>query len=89
MLGLFIGEIRVNLDEYEGDVAPKALKKRLFEILGPHLGMTGQPKIIGDLAQAYGHPETGMPAKKNPGLLPIIFFCIGIGGLGMWSLSFI
>ncbi len=35
-------------------------------------------------AQAHGHPETGLPAKKkNSGCAPVILLCIGIGGLGV------
>ena len=31
-----------------------------------------QPNMIGDLAQAHGHPETGLPAKKKEsGGIPI------------------
>ena len=65
MIGLFTGEAHLNLGEYEGDVSPQAVKTRFFEILGHRLGVSGQPKMIGDLAQAHGHPETGLPTKKK------------------------
>ena len=60
MIGLFAGEIRLDLGEYEGDTSPQAVKRRFFETLGRQLGVSGQPKMIGDLAQAHVHPETGM-----------------------------
>lgn len=90
MIGLFAGETRLNLGEYEGDTIPQIVRQRFFEILGRQLGVSGQPKMIGDIAQAHGHPETGLPAKKkNSGCLPVILLCIGIGGLGVWGLTFI
>jgi hypothetical protein len=90
VIGLFTGETRLNLGEYEGGTSSQAVKQSFFEILGPQLGVSGQPKMIGDLAQAYGHPETGLPAKKkNSGCAPVILLCIGIGGLAAWGLTFI
>lgn len=90
MIGLFTGETRLNLGDYEGDTSPQSVKRRFFEILGRQLGVSGQPKMIGDLAQAHGHPETGLPAKKkNSGCAPVILLSIGIGGLGAWGLTFI
>ena len=45
------------------------------------MGVSDEPKMIGDLAQA--HPETGLPAQKeNSRCSPAIFLCVGIGGLG-------
>jgi hypothetical protein len=88
MLCLFDGEFHLNFGDYEDDVAPQAVKKHFFEILGSNLGLTGQPKMIGNLAQAHGHPETGLPAKKkNSGCVPMILLCIGIGGLLVWGLT--
>lgn len=90
MIGLFTGETRLNLGKYEGETSPQAVKQRLFEILSQHLGVCGQPKMIGDLAQAHGHPETGLPSKKkNSGCAPVILLCIGICGFGSWGLMFI
>jgi len=59
------GETRLNLGDYEGDTNPQVVKRRFFEILGRQLGVSGQPKMIGDLTQAHEHPETGMPAQKE------------------------
>ena len=90
MIGLFSGETRLNLGEYEADASPKAVKRMFFEILGGQLGVSGQPKMIGDLAQAHGHSETGLPAKKkSSGCTPVILLCIGIASLGAWGLTFI
>lgn len=90
MICLFVGEARLNLGEYEGDTNPQVVKRRFFEILGRQLGVSGQPKMIGDLAQAHGHPDTGLPAKKkNSGCAPMILLCIGIAGMGAWGLKFI
>jgi hypothetical protein len=65
MIGLFTSESRFNFGEYEGSTGPQAVKQKFFEILGQRLGVSGQPKMIGDLAQAFGHPETGLPAKTH------------------------
>lgn len=65
MIGLFTGETRLNLGDFEGDTSSQAVMRRFFEILARELGVSGQPKIIGDLAQAHGHPETGLRAKKE------------------------
>lgn len=65
MLGLFSGDSRYNLGKYEGEVTPQAVKKRFFEIINYQLGLSDQPKMIGDLAKAHGHPETGLPAQNN------------------------
>lgn len=34
MIGLFTGETRLNLGEYGGNISPKSVKRRFFEILG-------------------------------------------------------
>lgn len=65
MIGLFTGETRLNLGSYEGDTSAQTVKWKFFEILGQQLGVSGQPRMIGDLKQAHGHLETGLPAK-NP-----------------------
>ena len=60
MVGLFTAAARYNFGTYEGAPSPQAVQKRFFEILGPRLGRDDQPKKIGDMAQAHGHPETGL-----------------------------
>lgn len=53
MTGLYAGETRLNFGGYEGNTNPQAVKHRFFEILGRQLGVSGQPKVIGDFAQAH------------------------------------
>jgi hypothetical protein len=90
MLGLFAGKTRLNLGEYEGETNSQEVKRKFFEIIGQQLELSGQPKMIGDLGQAHGHPETGLPAKKKEsGCAPVILLFSGIGGLGAWGLMFI
>ena len=87
MIGIFTGETRMNLGDYQGEQSPQAVKRRFFEILGRQLGVGGQPKLIGNLAQAYGHPETGLPAKKaNSGCAAMALLWIGVAGLGAYGL---
>lgn len=90
MIGLFKDEAHFNFGEYEGDTSPQAVKLSFFEILGRHLGVGGQPKMIGDLAQAHGHPETGLPKKKKKsGCALMIFLCVGVGTMAVWGLTLI
>jgi hypothetical protein len=87
MIGLFTGETRLNLGEYEGDTSPQLVRRRFFEILGRQLGVSGQPKMLGNLAQAYGHPETGLPAKKkNSDCAAMALLCISVAGLGAYGI---
>jgi hypothetical protein len=88
MVCLFSGTSHSNFGEYDGGMSPQAVKRRFFEILGYQLGLSGQPKMIGDLAAAYGHPETGLSSQKNnSGCLAVIFLCVGIGGLGIFGVT--
>ena len=50
MIGLFTGETHLNFGEYEEDTSPQAVKRKFLEILRRQLGVSGQPKMIGDLA---------------------------------------
>jgi hypothetical protein len=60
--------IHFNLGEYEGDLRADAVRTRLFEIVGKRLQLTGMPTKLGTLADAKGHPETGV-ALENPAAL--------------------
>ncbi|MCM1129621.1 MAG: hypothetical protein NC211_07445 [Alistipes senegalensis] len=82
MVGLFTGEARSNLGKYDGETSPQAIRQHLFGILGKQLGISGQPKIIGNLEQAYGHPETGLPAKKQNKGCALPALCLGLICLG-------
>ncbi len=87
MIGLFTGETRFNLGDYDGEQSPQAVKRRFFEILGRQLEVDSQPKLIGDLAQTHGHTETGLPAKKkNSGCAAMALLCIGVAGLEAYGL---
>lgn len=67
MIGLFTGDCRVNLGEYVGETYTAEVREHFFQVLGNHLGLKGYPREIGDLADAHGHPETGLPAKQGIG----------------------
>lgn len=90
MIGLFTAEKRSNLGHYEGDTSPQAVKKVFFEIFASLLPVSGQPKKIGSLVDAHGHPETGLPAqKKKSGCAPVLLLFVGICGLAVWALAFV
>lgn len=90
MLGLFIGEGRFNLGSFDGYILPEKVKERFFEIIGARLALTGQPKYIGTLLEAYGHPETGLPPKKRKvGCMGIFGATTGIVGLGAVAATFL
>jgi hypothetical protein len=42
MIGLFSGEMRLNLGKYDGDVTPESVKNVFFKILVQRLGVSGQ-----------------------------------------------
>lgn len=86
MVGLFTAEARTNLGKYDGETSTQTVKQHFFGILGRQLVLAGQPKLIGNLEQAYGHPETGMPpkAQKKGCALPAV--CLGIICLGALAL---
>ena len=88
MIGLFRGQSRLNLGKYEGDTSPIVVKGVFIEILGRYLDVSSQPRLIGDLRQAHGHPETGLPAiKKKSGCAPLVLLCIGISTLALWGIN--
>lgn len=66
MIGLFTGETRLNLGDYEGDTSSQAVKRRFFEKLGQQLGVSGQPKMISDLTQAHeGTRKRSYPQRRK------------------------
>lgn len=86
MLCLFTSESHLNFGEYTGDTSPQVVRQVFFELLAQQLGVSGQPKMIGTIAQAHGHPETGLPpsTKKKSGCAPVILLvlsCLGVVGL--------
>ena len=65
MFGMFRGESHFNLGEYDGDKTSNIVKDILIDIIKTKLNLTGEPKIIGNFEQAWGHPETGLPTLDN------------------------
>jgi len=81
MIGMFTKELRQNLGNLEGEITPKTAREQLFIVVSRALGLSGQPKMIGSMSQAYGHPETGLPEKKkSSGCMAAMVF-IGAGTL--------
>ena len=79
MIGLFAGEARSNLGHYEDEISAEPVRQTFFKILGDKLGLSGQPRMIGNIDQAHGHPETGLPEmKKKSGCSPKIFLIIAV-----------
>jgi len=70
-LGVFTSDAHRNYGEYGGDLTPQAVKQAFFDTLGRLLPVSGAPKKIGTLAQAHGHPETGLPDQTKAGSEPI------------------
>jgi hypothetical protein len=90
MLGMFSGDIRTNLGEYEGNIDKESVRKTFFNILGKSLGLSGNPKMIGNLRDAHGHPETGLPSKtKNSGCLSVLVLGVAVSSLGIYSMNFV
>lgn len=89
MVGLFTGEARTNLGKYNDETSAQAVKQHFFGILGRQLGLAGQPKLIGNLEQAYGHPETGIPPKAQKKGCALPALCLGIICLGALGLMFL
>ena len=65
MIGVFTGSGRMNLGEYSGPLAADVVRNRLFEIVGRHLDLQGDPVRIGTIDAVYGHPNTGWPAATK------------------------
>lgn len=65
MVGLFLPVQRLNFGEYSGSQSMDAVRLHFFELLKNQIPVTGQPRRIGTMADAYGHPDTGLPARKE------------------------
>jgi hypothetical protein len=77
MLGMFRNGAHFNLGAYEGGTTPQTVKSRFFEILEEELAVGAQPKYIGTLLDAFGHPETGVPAKTDAsGCMGLVLACL-------------
>lgn len=83
-LGLFTGEMRLNLGEYDGELSKEAARETFFRSLSKQLKLTGEPKYAGVMEDAFGHPETGLPAKKKRmGCGLVVLASIGLVSLGV------
>ncbi|MDR3154041.1 MAG: hypothetical protein LBW85_07185 [Deltaproteobacteria bacterium] len=50
---------------YKVDRDAGNVKRLFFKIIGKELGVSGQPKKIGTMTEAFGHPETGLSLRKR------------------------
>jgi len=64
MTGLFTASMRVNLGEYPGALTIDAARQHFIPILRSQLGLEGEPVRGGVIADAWGNPFTGLPARK-------------------------
>jgi len=89
MVGLFTAETRMNLGEFEGAQEFQNIRAHFFKVLRVRLGLASQPRKIGSIKSAYGHPDTGWPSQtdtstvrsgnsKNSGCLSVFLFGVGI-----------
>ena len=61
-LCMFTPDRHVNFGVYPGDLEDReTVRAHFFAMLGEYLGLDGQPRMIGTMADAPGHPETGLP----------------------------
>ena len=61
-LCMFTPDRHLNYGRYQGDIDDReTVRAHFFAMLGEYLGLDGQPRMIGTMAQAPGHPETGLP----------------------------
>ncbi|NLV45894.1 MAG: hypothetical protein GXY07_15500 [Candidatus Hydrogenedentes bacterium] len=63
--GMFFNDKHHNFGEYVGLLSPQTVKQKFFDTISVYLRLTGQPKFIGTLQQAFGHPETGLSPRIN------------------------
>lgn len=63
--GMFFNDKHYNFGEYVDLLSPQTVKQKFFDTISVYLRLTGQPKFIGTLQQAFGHPETGLPSHNN------------------------
>lgn len=64
-LGLFTGDAHHNLGKYKGELERVMTRETFFQVLAALLGLTGEPKYIGVMQEAFGHPQTGLPRKEQ------------------------
>lgn len=66
MIGLFFNGHRYNCGELSVDILPESeISSFLGEVIADYINFTGEQKYIGNIEQAYGHPDTGLPKKEK------------------------
>ncbi len=63
MLCMFTSLSHLNCGLYTDAMDVDTVRQKLFDLIRSQLGVSGQPHRIGVLKDAYGHPETGLPAR--------------------------
>ena len=90
MIGMFTGTARYNLGEYDGRLDAESVKTHFFEVMGRDLNLSGAPRKIGTIAQAHGHPDTGLPSKKtNSGCMPVILMMVSLSSFALFGFDII
>ena len=87
ILGAFTGEGRLNLGEYTAGLhAVDARDTLLARAAG--FGITGTPRLVGDIQAAYGHPDTGVPKGKSKagctGVLAVLMVLLVVAVAVVW-----
>ena len=65
MVGVFSGQGRLNLGEFDGFVTADTARECFFNVIRSQLGLVGDPVWIGAIKDVYGHPGTGWPADNR------------------------
>jgi hypothetical protein len=63
--GLFTAEARFNLGDFQGELTRDSARRYFLNVLKSHFSLEGEPVKIGVIADVYGHPNTGWPAKED------------------------
>jgi hypothetical protein len=70
MLCLWDGGLHSNYGPLDPASGPDAVRRRFFDILRGRLALSGEPRLLGTLREAFGHPETGLPRPGRGGGCP-------------------
>lgn len=87
MLCKFERSTHYNLGDYDGEISDGEVRKKFFAMMRDDLRPNDSPVHHGNLADAWGHENSGLPAKSKKGgcLTEVI---AGIGALFMIGLMF-
>ena len=64
-LGMFTAQGHLNLGKYDGSPDRAAIRDRFLHIVTHKLMLSESPTLIGTIADAYGHPMTGVPPRNK------------------------